>query len=54
MTEPCPDCGSNKWKTIKKDKAWMCRKCGIIRKVEENGTDDKRLHQPNDAGSPSI
>lgn len=33
--QPCT-CGHNRWKTIKKNKAWKCRnpKCGKIRTVK--------------------
>ena len=47
MSEQCPDCGNNKWKTIKKGLAWFCRKCGLIRSVAK----DEQL--PNDDPKPS-
>ncbi len=31
LVHPCI-CGANRWHTIKKDKEWRCRKCGVVRK----------------------
>lgn len=33
-TQPCENCGSNKWKTIKKHISWKCRNCGQVRSLD--------------------
>lgn len=33
--QPCEKCKTNKWKTVKKNESWQCRKCGTIRTIEK-------------------
>lgn len=33
--KPCEQCGTNRWKTIKKGTTWRCHACDLIRENEE-------------------
>lgn len=32
LVKPCEKCGNNRWRTVKKDNKWRCRKCGNERR----------------------
>ena len=34
--EPCEKCGSDRWKTVQKKRAYKCRKCGKLRTLWDN------------------
>ena len=33
--KPCEKCKTNKWKTVKKNEVYLCRKCGITRTIKK-------------------
>jgi hypothetical protein len=33
--KPCEKCGSNRWKTLVKNKKWMCKNCMNVRMIAE-------------------
>jgi len=52
----CPECGANRWKTVKKFEKWQCRSCGIVKKVGAPwfNTDEDSVTLKNIAQLPAF
>lgn len=41
MHKPCTKCGSDRWRTVQKNKKYKCRKCGYVKAVKAKKSEEK-------------